>query len=151
MEMDMEGFIRANITAMLEAIDAADVLVIGFTAFPERLLADPRVSERVGPYIAVVEPVSAVEERLRELRQLRPGLPDPERFVFFVWPRSISSLVESGLWERMMTRLRSPRHPAIEIESRRALGALLDREHAELIEAISGQRYRTLWERRKGG
>ncbi|MCX6020326.1 MAG: hypothetical protein NTZ05_01075 [Chloroflexi bacterium] len=149
MEMDMEGFIRANIEAMLEAIDAADVFVIGFSAFPERLLADPRVSERVGPYIAVVQPVSAVEERLRELRQLRPGLPDPQRFVFFVWPRSVASLVECGLWERMMARLRSPRHPAIEVESRRALGALLDREHTELIEAISGRRYRTLWERRK--
>lgn len=146
--MDMDSFLQANLGPLLEAVDIADVLVIGFSTFAERLLVDPRTTSMLGPYVRVVQPVSNVEERVRELRALRPGLPDPERFVFFVWPRSVGALVELGVWERVLGRLRSAEHPAGERDAQRALRELVELEHAEIVAAIQGTRYRTLWERK---
>lgn len=146
--MDMDTFNSESIQPILEAVDVADILVIGFNTFPERVLFDPRESATLGPWVKVVQPLSNVEERIRELRSLRPGLPDPERFVFFVWPRSVGTLVELGVWERAMQRVRSPRHPEIELTAREALGELLQLEHAETVAAIRGTRYKTLWERK---
>lgn len=146
--MDMDSFNQASIAPIMEAVDIADILVIGFSTFTERVLFDPRTSGTAGPWVQVVLPVGNVEERVRELRRLRPGLPDPERFVFFVWPRSVAALVELGVWERAMRRVRVPEHPEIEVIARDTLGQLLRLEQEELINAITGTKYKTLWERK---
>ena len=67
----------------IRAIRESDVLVVGFQCLAERLLIDSRRNDQVGPYVRVVQPVRSPQERLRQLRELRPGFNDPESFVFF--------------------------------------------------------------------
>ena len=65
----------------IRAIRESDVLVVGFQCLAERLLIDSRRNDQVGPYVRVVQPVRSPQERLRQLRELRPGFNDPESFV----------------------------------------------------------------------
>ena len=52
---------QVDLEAVGEVLRRADVITIGFTAFPERLLVDTRSNESAGPMAAVVEPVASVQ------------------------------------------------------------------------------------------
>lgn len=145
--MDMDNFISINLQQVTRAVEAADVLIVGFTLFPERLLADTRWSSYDPPMIKVVAPVASVEERLVELRELRPRFPDPERFIFFVWPRGIATLESLGVWERIVQRCNASGHADVQEACRVALKELRRLEREEIIQAIHGSRYRSLWAR----
>lgn len=148
--MDMDNLININLEQVTQAVDAADVLAVGFTLFPERLLVDTRWSSYDPPLIRVVAPVASVEERLKGLRELRPRFPDPERFIFFVWPKSIVTLVSLGVWERIFQRCSAPGHEGVQEGCRVALAELHRLEREEIGQAIHGSRYRSLWARAEG-
>lgn len=145
--MDMDNLISINLEQVTRAVDAAEVLVVGFTLFPERLLVDTRWSGYDPPLIKVAAPVSSVEERLKELHELRPRFPDPERFVFFVWPKSVATLESLGVWERIVQRCSAPGHEGVQEGCRVALSELHRLEREEIGQAIHGPQYRSLWAR----
>ena len=76
-----------------EVIAEAEVLVVQFGWLAERLLVDQRRSDEAGPYIRVVQPVRTPQERIRQLREWRPGFNDPETYVFFPWPGRVEAFV----------------------------------------------------------
>ncbi len=130
----------------LRAMGEAEVMVVGFGWLTERLLVDARRSESAGPYVRVVHPVRTPQERIRELRELRPGFNDPESFVFFPWSGRVESFVSAGLFERIMSRCEGDEQALR--DCREALDQLLELDRADLRQAIrGGEKYHTLWER----
>ena len=138
-----EGF---DLEETLRALREADVVVIGFGWLQERLLIDGRRNDAEGPYIRVVEPVRSPQERLRELRKLRPGFEDPESFVFFPWAGRVETFVEAELFDRVLERCSGDQ--TAEDDARAALGRLQELDREDLRQAISGgDKYHTLYQR----
>jgi hypothetical protein len=78
--------------------------------------------------------------------RLRPRFAAPERIVAFSWPRSVRTLVESGVWQAIQDRLGS-----LGVSESTLLAVLHElqwEERNEEIKAVKGvEPYRTL----KGG
>ena len=141
-----EGF---DVDETLRAIRDADVLVIGFGWLAERLLIDGRQNETIGPYIKVVDPVRTPQERLRQLRKIRPGLDDPESYVFFPWAGRVEAFLGAGLWDRILDRFSSDQRALDASEEALRRLQALDRE--DLRQALGGgEKYHTLYERIEG-
>ena len=123
------------------AIESADVLIVGFPGFLQRLLVDARTTAGAGTLVEVVEPLGGVEERMFWLGQNRPQFGMPERFTFFVWPHSIDFMEETGVAEtlREVVDLEGQAHVDTALVQLRAL------ERASTRAAINGEPWRTLW------
>ena len=145
--MDSDGFMNVNMQRVFDAIDMAEVLVVGFTLFPQRLLVDYRFSAEEPPLIKVVEPVQSAEDRIRELKKLRPQFAAPARFHFFVWPRRVGTLASLGVWPRVVQRCLDSGHARVAGDCNLVLDQLYQLERAEIQAAIKGPQYRTIWER----
>ncbi len=141
--MPDEGF---DLEETLRALRESDVIVIGFGWLQERLLIDGRRNGSDGPYIRVVDPVRSPQDRLRELRKLRPGFDDPESFVFFPWAGRVDSFVEANLFERILDRCAGD--ATAEDDARTALSRLYELDREDIRQAIAGgEKYHTLYER----
>lgn len=144
--MDVGDYMRSNLERMFEIVESAEVLTVGFSLFTERLLTDFRHSDLEAPLIKVVQPLGSAEERMRELKRQRPSLGTPQRFFFFVWPRSVEAFVEFGLWQRLADRVEVTNHPGLGNSVQEAIDVLRQLERDEKLQAIRGPRYRTLWQ-----
>jgi hypothetical protein len=140
-----------EIDPILNAIDTADVLIVRFPFFEQRLLVDARSAEGDPPVIALVPQASAIEERFRSVKQARPRLPVPDRIVSFQWPRHVDVMASCGVWQRIVRRLVDSGHAGLERRCEEAWQAMQAAERREVMRAIRGdQRYDTLWERPAG-
>ena len=138
-----EGF---DLEETLRAIREADVVVIGFGWLQERLLVDGRRNDSAGPYVRVVEPVNSPQDRVRQLRKLRPGFDDPESFVFFPWAGRVEAFVEAGLFDRILERCEGD--ATAPDDAREALRRLYELDREDVRQAIAGgEKYHTLYER----
>lgn len=124
-----------------------DVLVLRFVAVGQRLLLDFRVSDLDGPLVRVVEPVTSVEERYRELRRLRPRLASPDKIVAIWWPRFVASLRTTGVWDDVMRRVTDGGFVDSVRRAEQAFDELVALERAQQRAAITGDGFRTLWSR----
>lgn len=123
----------------------ADVFVVAFRQFPERLLVDTRWDQRHGPLIAVVEPVNSVQERFFWLGARRPTFGMPQRFMFLPWPHSIAFFEEAGVWAQIAGRLRASGYPEVDALLATALRELKEKEREANLAAIRGEGYRQIW------
>ncbi len=146
----MEEFLNKNLQEIYTLIDNADVLAVGFLRIQQRLLVDTRYDPADPPMIKVVEQVASVEERLKNLQRMRPRFQSPERFTFFMWPLSVSSLESLGIWERILNQCyKSSYATEVEEQGKTAIDELRSLERRETFEAIAGPRYRSIWERKR--
>jgi hypothetical protein len=65
--------------------------------------------------------------------------------MFFFWPHSVAYLEESGLWAAITERIVSMGFAGAARTLDDAFADLLRREHAANVDAITGERYQTLW------
>jgi hypothetical protein len=128
-------------------IASSDVLVLRFVAVGQRLLLDFRVTELDGPLIRVVDPVKSVEERYRDLRRLRPRLNNPDKIVAIWWPRFVSSLSTTGVWDEVMRRVADSGFTEAVRRAEDTLAELVALEQAQHRAAITGDGFKTLWSR----
>ncbi|MGI8927347.1 MAG: hypothetical protein ACR2HN_11995 [Tepidiformaceae bacterium] len=143
--MRSENGLEVDLAALDEVLARADVLTVGFTLFPERLLIDVRTKGEEGPLVAIVGPVQTVQERYLWLGQHRGNFGAPEAFSFFVWPKMVRTLVEEGRLGRMSERLGevSPRGPQV---LDRVLQKLVVRESEAMASAVRGDEpWRSVW------
>lgn len=148
MPMFMDTEFPVNVSHVTRVVDEAEVFVIGFMLFPERLLVDARATPDEGPLVRVVTGVASVDERYESLRQMRPGFPLPDKLIFFVWPRSVTALERLSIWSRIMDRLEVLGAGARE-ECEKAFQDLQSLEHGQVVAAIKRDGYRSIWERRQ--
>ncbi|HET7737801.1 MAG TPA: hypothetical protein VFK32_04435 [Tepidiformaceae bacterium] len=92
-----------------EAVDhilrEADVITFAFALFPERLLVDTRTRPDEGALVAIVEPVTSVQERYMWLGQHRGAFGMPRNFSFIPWPHTVRALSEGGALAPLTARL----------------------------------------------
>ena len=140
----MESDFGVDVSEVLTVINTAEVFVVTFPVFDRRLLVDTRTAGMEGPLIRVVDRVRNAEERFRELRRMRPRFPEPERIVAFQWPRSVRTLVNSGVWKAVEDRVRSL--GTAQSTCQAVLAELEREERGEEQKAARGDEpYRTLW------
>ena len=130
--------------ALAKLLTSADLITIGFTLFPERMLIDTRSNEKDGQFADMVEPVATVQERYLWLGQHRSGFGAPEGFAFFIWPQTVRGLIERDILAPLRARLDPEARTALEV----ALATALELERQAMMEAVRGsERWPTVWER----
>lgn len=136
---------QVDVAALRERLERADLVVIGFHAFAERLLLDARSSPAEGPLVAVVAPVASMRERHAWLERHRAAFGQPDGFTFAVWPHSIALLREDEVLAPMSARMAAVSNEA-ELAMSRALARLRVLERCALREAVrGGPAWETLW------
>ena len=126
--MRTENGIEIDIAALELVLLQADVLTLGFSLFPQRLLIDTRSNDRQGQLVTMVEPAGSVQERYLWLGKHRGAFGAPQGFSFFVWPQTVDGLRE----RKVLTPLRDRLDP----EAARALDLGLDAAAALERDAI---------------
>jgi hypothetical protein len=145
--MFTENGLTVDRAAVDDVLRRADLLTIGFTTFPERLLVDVRSNTQAGPLVAVVAPVATVQERYAWLGQHRGMFGPPEAFSFFIWPHTVRMLVSRDVLAIMRDRLNAVSgESAADLDT--VLRQLLAAEREAMRGAVRGSdAFQTLWER----
>lgn len=129
-------------------IEDSEVLIIRLETVGSRVLVDFRTTATEPPFIARAPRVNSVEERVRAVKELRPAFPYPEKLMSFAWPRRVSVIGESGLWDVVQGRLEALGGEAAGEEAARVHRELLAEERREVVAAVrGGEGMRTIWQR----
>lgn len=147
--MHAENGLNLDLDQVLEALRACDVMVLGFMHLSPRVLFDMRPGPG-GPLFRVVAPVGTPQERFQQLRKLRPGIGDPKQYLFLQWPLGLGSLLEMGVWERIVDRCREAAPDIADDDCAAILDRLERLDRKETREALRGDSYRTVWPPRRG-
>lgn len=140
-----ENGVEIDYDALDKIFSEGDVIIIGFSFTADRLLIDCRFTESVGPLVTPVGPVESVQERYEWLRQHRPDFGEPEEFSFFVWPKTLRSLMELPNLGALLARLgESTAKPTDEL--RQALSLFSELELDSMRASIEGKEpWHTVW------
>lgn len=142
--MRTENGIDIDLEAMEKLLSQGDLITIGFTLFPQRLLVDTRTNDTDGQWIGLVEPVASVQERYLWLGRHRGSFGTPEGFAFFVWPQTVRGLVERDLLAPLRRRLTPEGRAALED----ALQQALELERQAIAAAVRGtEAWPAIWQR----
>ncbi len=141
----MDGDFRTDIDGILEQVATAEIVSFYFPLLRKSLLVDMRFTAEDDPLVLVAPAVSSPEERLRKLRRLRPQFPRPEDIALVMWPHHAAALQRSGVLDGVRERLEEARRAAPLAALENALRHLANLEREELVKAITGDQYHTLW------
>jgi len=136
-----------DLGAIFDVIDKAEVITFRFVTVQQRLLFDARHTEGDGPLLTLVPRATSLAERFKAIKQLRPRFKLPDRITAVWWPKYVHSLVDSGVWERVVRRIDEAGYPRVAAEAEETLRELVQRERAETYNAITGSGYHTIWQR----
>lgn len=146
--MRTENGIDIDRAALEQVLTQADVLTIGFTLFPQRLLVDARSNDRQAQLVTMVEPVASVQERYLWLGKHRGTFGAPEAFSFFIWPQTVGNLRDRHLLATLEARLEPAAVEAL--GQALATAAQLEREATQRAILGSGE-WQALWQRDGSG
>jgi len=138
---------RLDLTEVIRAVEAGEVLALYFPLLRKTLLIDARSTAVDAPMIKIVPMVATPEERLRALRKLRPRFPRPESITIIPWPKYVASLDRLGIWERIVGRFVNLGFPEAVRQCEAAYQELIAMEQDEILHAVSGEGYESMWER----
>ena len=144
--MDQE--FRIDLAEVRKSVMRAEVITIHFLYFRETLLLDARTSSSEGVFMRIRPAVGTVEERVKDIRSLRPRFGRPESITYIPWPKYTASLRESGIWEILVDRMVAAGGQKAEAEMERLYRRLRVDEWNEYRRAIKGEGYKTVWQRR---
>ena len=145
--MYSENGVLVDFEEISKLVAEADVFVVGFSNFPERLLVDSRANNKEMPLVQVVEPSTGARARLNWLMRRRPSLGQPEQFSFFAWPHSPSFMRDYGIWERIERRVQASSEPEVAVQCDLAMKALENLDSEAAMAILRGERCITLWPR----
>jgi hypothetical protein len=98
--------------------------------------------------VKLVERVTSAEERFKNLKELRPRFNAPEKILSFLWPRRVETLIDAGVWQRVIDRMVNTGWHDAEAACARVYRDLLEEERSEVRAAITGgANYQSLWEK----
>ncbi len=131
----------------LSGISESEVITIFFPLWRRALVVDTRHDEGTGFLVRVMPQVSSMEERLLSIERLRPRLGKVRSILGIPWMKSVKTLREQGVANRLIERLADagvPVEPAI-ISVNDAIEQLWQLERLAYIEMVRGQGYETIW------
>ena len=137
----------SNIEEVFENVDQAEVISISFLTFGRAVVIDTRSNDADGPMLRIMPIVSSPRERVRTLRRLRSGFPRVRNLTVIPWPGYLESLVALGIWDRIQNRFEHEGDDRSAEACDTILGELRGLEKAEMVAAIRGDNYDTLWSR----
>ena len=141
----MEGNFLFDIDHVMQNIGEAEVMSVFFPTFRRSLIIDTRHNDAVGPFVKLMPMARSPQDRMRSIRRMRPQFPRPANLTLIPWQRYVNSLVDSGVWERIISRVQESGDQSAVSACESALNELKQLEHDELISAIRGQGYHTIW------
>lgn len=144
----MDNDFSVDISEIKHIIRTSDVLLIRFPIIDKRLLLDARYDDEEGPMLRVVPRVSSAAERFKHLKELRPRFPLPKNIVSFTWPKYVSSLETNGVWQSIVDRCHQAGYSADDEAYDTILNELVMAERREIVSAITGEGYNTIWEKK---
>lgn len=129
-------------------IDSAEVMSVFFPTFRRSVVIDTRSNDHDGPMVRIMPMVASPQERLRSLRRLRPTFPRVHNLALIPWPRYVDSLVELGVWGRIVDRFEGAGQSEIVAVCESVLEELRVLEKAEMAAVVRGENYHTIWSAR---
>ena len=141
----MDNEYQLDYDAILKTVREAEVVAFRFVTVPMRLLVDNRFTEVDPPLVKLVPKANSVEERFKSLKVLRPRFKLPNRISAIWWPRYVDALSNAGVWSALTQRIVDSGFPAVAGECDELLRELRRMERIEIVNAIGGEGYRTLW------
>ena len=141
--MDQE--FRLDLNQVRRSVERAEVITVHFVYFGSTLLLDTRTNATEGPLARVRPSVASIEERIKDIRSLRPRFARPESLTYIPWPKYVASLRESGVWDIIVDRLVAVGGPDLRAELEALYRQLRVDEWNEYRRAIAGAGYKTLW------
>ncbi len=139
-----------DLDSAAEAIEEADVMVVGFDFTADRLLIDLRLDPdgHTPPLIEMVEPLNDAHERTLWLQDRRPLVAPPERFIFFTWPHTAAFLEECALLDVAARRMVREHGVDLHEDVAEILADLQVREAEDTRSAVVGaEGFQTIWSR----
>ena len=140
----MDGDFVLDLEDVIENIENSEVMSFFFPTFRKALVIDARSNAEEGPLVRIMPMVASPQERAKSIRRLRPGFPRVRALTVIPWPRYVESLVNLGIWDRIVQRLARSGH-----QDTAAFDATLQElrrlEQAELAAVVRGESYHTLW------
>ena len=141
----MEGNFLFEIDEVLRYVQEAEVMSIFFPSFRRALIIDTRSNTDDGPMVRLMPMASSPQDRVRSIRKLRPGFPRLQNLTLIPWQRYVDSLVNLGVWEKIVKRIEESGDPKAIQACDAALTELRRLERQELVAAISGDNYQAIW------
>jgi hypothetical protein len=141
----MEGNFLFDIDQVIQNVSEAEVMSVFFPTFRRSLIIDTRSNESAGPFVRLMPMARSPQDRMRSIRRLRPQFPRPTNLTLIPWQRYVDSLVESGVWDQIVNRVRQSGDEAAVSACSQALNELRQMERDELVAAITGRNYHTIW------
>ena len=141
----MEGNFLFEIDEVLRNVQEAEVMSIFFPSFRRALIIDTRSNTDDGPMVRLMPMASSPQDRVRSIRKLRPGFPRLQNLTLIPWQRYVDSLVNLGVWEKIVKRIEESGDPKAIQACDATLTELRRLERQELVAAISGDNYQTIW------
>ena len=148
-EPRVDGSHGLDLGTIAHYVETAGTISFFFPMLRRSLVIDLRPSSEDGPMIRVMPVARSASDRLRSLKRLRPHMPRPRSLVAIPWPVYVDTLVSSGVWDRLLARLADCGSQEALRAAERALAELRLIEQRELGSLIRGERYETIWARRK--
>ena len=141
----MEGNFLFDIDNVIQNVSEAEVMSVFFPTFRRALIVDTRSNESVGPFVRLMPMARSPQDRMRSIRRMRPQFPRPANLTLIPWQRYVDSLVESGVWDQIVERVRQSGDEVAVSACGDALNELRQMERDELVSAITGRNYHTIW------
>ena len=141
----MEGNFLFDIDQVIQNVSEAEVMSVFFPTFRRALIVDTRTTDTIGPFVQLTPMARSPQDRMRSIRRLRPQFPRPANLTLIPWQRYVGSLVDSGVWDQIVARVRQSGDEKALASCEQALTDLRQLERDELVSAITGRNYHTLW------
>ena len=142
--MDREDF-AVDLEELFDNIDNAEVVSVSFPSLDKSAVFDMRSNESEGPMLRLMPMVSSPRERMRIVRRLRPSFPRANGLTVIPWYGYVDTLVQSGIWDKLVDRLAQSGRPDAAAACDAMLKELRHFEKDEMAAAISGDNYHTIW------
>lgn len=143
----MDREFRIDLDEVRQSVGRAEVITLHFPYIHETLLLDTRKSMSEPPMVRIRPSVNSVDERIKDIRNLRPRFGRPESITYIPWPKFVASLKESGVWDVIVDRMVMAGGAQMEAELERLYKRLRKDEWNEYRKAIAGKGYKAVWER----
>jgi hypothetical protein len=132
---------------VLSGIAEAEIITIFFPLLRRALVIDTRHNDQASQMVRIVPQVGSMEERISVIEQMRPQFGKVRSILGIPWIKSVGSLREQGVADRLATRLAESGMPPSKAQTAvgEAVGQLRRVEHRAFVSMIVGDGYQTLW------
>ena len=144
----MESRFDRYMKEVLDSVEQAETVCVIFPLLNQCLIYDDRHTADDPPRITVSPPLGSAERRLRQLNRARPNVPKATELTAFPWTGSVTSLVQAGIWDKMVKRMVDSGFPDAAEAHQSTLKELLAWERRFYVSMIKGEGpFHTLWSR----